>query len=212
MANREDSFDGDVYMVSSWRQSSSKYQRPCALVVLVAASFALAACGGPIPPNVADLGKSGVNDSEGSTTGASSGVSSSSLGEFTQGEQLQFARCMRSHGVANYPDPSANGGQLQNILKAGLDTQSPGYQAALQACKKYTPAGHMTPAQSAAENAKGLEFTQCMRLHGVSNYPDPSLGPDGQQVINLNPTHIDPNSSIVQRAQGVCQKAVPGFR
>jgi hypothetical protein len=64
---------------------------------------------------------------------------------------------MRSHGVTDFPDPSANGGQLQNIANSGVNTKSPTYQAALQACKKYTPAGNMTPAQSAAENAKGLE-------------------------------------------------------
>ena len=96
---------------------------------------------------------------------------------------------MRSHGVPDFPDPSASGGQLNAISAAGINTQSPTYQAALQACKKYSPAGHLTPAQSAADNAKGLEFSQCMRSHGVPNFPDPITGPTGGQAINLGLGH-----------------------
>ena len=58
-----------------------------------------------------------------------------------QSQQLQFAQCMRSHGVTNFPDPSASGGTLNAISAAGINTQSPTVQAALQACKQYTPAG-----------------------------------------------------------------------
>ena len=113
---------------------------------------------------------------------------------------------MRSHGVSKYPDPSTNGRQLQNIADAGLNPQSPTYRAALKACKKYTPSAHLSPSESAAEKARGLQFSQCMRLHGVPNYPDPSLGPNGEQVINLGPAHVDPSSPIVQAADGACRK------
>jgi hypothetical protein len=47
---------------------------------------------------------------------------------------LDFARCMRAHGVANFPDPTtANGGMGFNM--AGVDTHSPQYQSAQQACR-----------------------------------------------------------------------------
>jgi hypothetical protein len=119
---------------------------------------------------------------------------------------------MRSHGVTNYPDPSASGGQLQNIANSGVNTHSPTYQAALSACKKYTPAGNLTPAQSAAQNARGVEISQCMRSHGVPNFPDPITGPTGGQAINLSGTGIDQNSPTYQAAQAACQKLFPGSK
>jgi hypothetical protein len=108
--------------------------------------------------------------------------------------------------------PLANGGQLQNIANSGVNTQSPTYQAALQACKRYTPAGNMTPAQSAAENADGLLFSHCMRTHGVPNFPDPSTGPAVQQVMDLRGLGIDISRPAFQAANSACQKIVPGSK
>ena len=70
----------------------------------------------------------------------------------------------------------------------------------------------MTPAQSAVEDAKGLEFSECMRSHGVPNYPDPSTGPVGEQVIDLRGRDIDLNSPTFQAASSACQKIVPGSK
>jgi hypothetical protein len=57
-----------------------------------------------------------------------------------QTQALDFSRCMRAHGVLNFPDPSAsNGGVGYNV--AGVDTQSPQYQSAQQACRPQQPAG-----------------------------------------------------------------------
>ena len=129
--------------------------------------------------------------------------------ESDQSQQLQFARCMRTHGVTEFPDPSA-GGFLNAIAASGINTKSPAFQAALQACKKYTPEGNMTPAQSAAQTAKGLEFSQCMRSHGVPNFPDPSTGPAGEQVIDLRGLGIDPGSPTLQKASQACGR-ITGF-
>jgi hypothetical protein len=52
--------------------------------------------------------------------------------KLTQG--LNFARCMRAHGVPNFPDPTAvNGGMGFNL--SGLDLHSPQYQSATRACQ-----------------------------------------------------------------------------
>jgi hypothetical protein len=51
---------------------------------------------------------------------------------------LQFARCMRSHGVPNFPDLKAtagpNGNALVDLRGSGLNFQSPAFKAAAQAC------------------------------------------------------------------------------
>jgi hypothetical protein len=146
------------------------------------------------------------------TTGGTSAPAASNSARETQTQALQLSQCMRSHGVPNFPDPGAGGGLLQAIASAGIDTHSPAYQAALQACKQYTVAGNVTPAQRAADNAQGLEISQCMRSHGVPNFPDPTTGPTGAPAIDLRPEHIDPSSPAYQAASQACQRIVPGSK
>jgi hypothetical protein len=49
---------------------------------------------------------------------------------------LQFARCMRSHGVTNFPDPkivsSSQGNQVARL--PGINPQPPAFQTAAKAC------------------------------------------------------------------------------
>jgi hypothetical protein len=50
--------------------------------------------------------------------------------------ELQFARCMRGHGVPNFPDPkviSSSGGN-QQVYLPGINVQAPAFQAAAKAC------------------------------------------------------------------------------
>jgi len=47
--------------------------------------------------------------------------------------QLVFARCLRAHGVPNYPDPTVPGGS-QAGPPAGIDPQSPAFRAAARKC------------------------------------------------------------------------------
>lgn len=57
---------------------------------------------------------------------------------------LKFARCMRSHGVPAFPDPSVStaGGGLQiRIGGPGLDQSSPLFRHAMQACRSLLPGG-----------------------------------------------------------------------
>jgi hypothetical protein len=49
---------------------------------------------------------------------------------------LKFARCMRSHGIPGFPDPSAAGDGLSFPLPPGFDWNSPRVQAAQNACKR----------------------------------------------------------------------------
>jgi hypothetical protein len=125
----------------------------------------------------------------------------------SQSQQLQFAQCVRSHGVLDFPDPSPSRGFLSAISASDINTHSPTFQAALQACKKYNPDGNMAPAQSAAENTKALQFSQCMRSHGVPNFPDPSTGPVGEQVIDLRLAGIDLSSPTFQAASEAARRS-----
>ncbi|MFZ0378227.1 MAG: hypothetical protein WAL38_10400 [Solirubrobacteraceae bacterium] len=47
--------------------------------------------------------------------------------------ELAFARCMRAHGIPNFPDPSSySGGQVG--LPAAIDPQSPAFLTAARVC------------------------------------------------------------------------------
>jgi len=54
---------------------------------------------------------------------------------------------------------------------------------------------------SAGGSNAALEFSQCMRAHGVSDYPDP--GPGGE--VTFNNSDVNPSSPAFQAAQRTCQ-------
>jgi hypothetical protein len=110
---------------------------------------------------------------------------------------LVFARCMRSHGVPNYPDPQTlNGG----IGISVPDSNSPQVQSAEHACRSLAPPAP-TAAQQAQNLARELSYTRCMRSHGVPNFPDPQ--PNGD--MNLGGTGIDKRSPQLQHAMQACR-------
>ena len=57
-------------------------------------------------------------------------------------QALQWASCMRSHGLPNFPDPSVSNGVPQlDLSGTGIDPGSPQFQAAQQACRSQMPPG-----------------------------------------------------------------------
>jgi hypothetical protein len=51
-------------------------------------------------------------------------------------EQLNYAQCVRSHGVSGFPDPSSNGGFT---IPSSVDQNSSTFQSAENACKALLP-------------------------------------------------------------------------
>jgi hypothetical protein len=194
--------------VSGKRRPRRAFGVSLAIAGLAAMGLLAAACGGGSKdPGAAGAGRTTT------TAAPSAAASSGQSGQISQAQQLlELAQCIRSHGVPNFPDPSPTAGILGMIENSGVNPQSANFKAAVQACKKYEPGANLTPAQSAAQNAKGVEESQCMRSHGVPNFPDPTTGPVGEQVLNLRGTGIDPSSPTYQAAGQACQKLFPGSK
>jgi hypothetical protein len=167
-------------------------------ITLLAAALGLAACGSSSP----------------SATTAASGAAAAK-----QASGLAFARCIRAHGVPNFPDPTGNGqggieikqsarsGSGPSTEVNGVSVNGPAFRSAMQACRSYLPnGGHPTPAQTAQLKAKALAMSRCMRSHGVPNFPDPQFqtGPDGGFGIRLGGPGIDRSSPAFQAAQKTC--------
>ena len=52
---------------------------------------------------------------------------------------LKFARCMRTHGLPDFPDPTISGHGIQ--INFPVDPSSPQFQSALKACRAVAPPG-----------------------------------------------------------------------
>ena len=114
---------------------------------------------------------------------------------------LGLALCMRAHGISDFPEPSA-AGAIQVLPGQGsdLNPSNPRFRAAFNACRSiFGP--QPSPAQQAAQLAQGLKFADCMRAHGVTNFPDPSSG--GGFVVKSS-SDFNPNSPTFQSALRAC--------
>jgi hypothetical protein len=122
---------------------------------------------------------------------------------------VKFAGCMRHNGVSNFPDPNATGKLTIDAVANGssLDTSTPAFQRALSACKSLEPAGFMGTKRSAQQQQAGLRFAQCIREHGVKDFPDPL--PNGPLVDTTRiPSTAQPGGmSILHTAMQSCGAA-----
>jgi hypothetical protein len=134
-------------------------RRTIIIVVLAAAcAAALAACGGSKPTAPKPKGAA---------------------------KQYAAARCMRAHGVQNFPDPDSYGGNTVSmtpgsdvITIAGISFSGPAFTSAEKLCN---PLGLASPRPPVGEQLKRqlIAFAQCMRHHGLSNWADPTFPPGG---------------------------------
>lgn len=119
---------------------------------------------------------------------------------------LKASRCMRAHGVPNWPDPIL-GGHFGFLAFSGVNRYTPQYKAAFAYCTtRYHIFKHIsTPAQIAQSNAEAVKFSACMRSHGAADCPDP----DGEGAIDL-PSDTYESSPKVQRAEAACKSLREG--
>lgn len=210
--------------------------RPVSVMAgLACLSFFLGACeGGPAHNGVASLGHastttSGQSSAPTATSGGSGGGQAPSGGgggaappgglsatlrlggNYTQ--DLKFAECLRSHGLPNFPDPSSDG-TFHITSSNGVTPGSPQFQAAEKSCRKFMPNGGAapSPAQQARMLAQLLKYSECMRSHGVTEFPDPQSinGRVGFSITASPGSELDPNNPQFQAADKACESLVPG--
>jgi hypothetical protein len=158
-------------------------------VALVAASAALA------------VGCGGGSNNAASTSSADTGFQ----------QAVKFSACMRAHGLPNFPDPTQQaGGGIQLKVgpgQAGAGPGSPKFTAANQACRKYSPISKPGRTLTAAQQQQFLNYSQCMRTHGVPNFPDPKFSGGGAQIQLKG---IGPGAPGFDAATKACQSLQPG--
>jgi hypothetical protein len=109
------------------------------------------------------------------------------------GEMMAYSKCMRSHGILDFPDPTPNpGGPGGSFSWSGtgqnhdLDPSNPRYQAANKACQALLPDGGQLPSISAKQLATEVRMAVCMRSRGVPNFPDPDNTDGAFDLSNVN--------------------------
>jgi hypothetical protein len=154
----------------------------------VAAALLAAGCAHQASPGVASTGR-GTARASASASGAHASA-------------LAYSKCMRSHGIKDFPDPNSDG-ELTLDAQPGsdIDPNNPTYKAADAACKSLLPPQQKPPAGLKEAN---LKYAKCMRSHGVSDFPDPSA--DGTLQIQSKPgSDLDPNNPTYKAADAACK-------
>ncbi len=138
---------------------------------------------------------------------SSTGGSASAAGGATREQAaLAYARCMRSHGVPDFPDPDSNGNfHVGNNSVSGQET------AANQVCNHLLNVGtQLNAAQTQHTLSQLVKYAQCMRAHGVPNFPDPQItnggiGVPGGFTFDTSGLGLHQKSPQYQAAARACQ-------
>ena len=70
------------------------------------------------------------------------------------------------------------------------------------------PPASSSGSSSGSEGGQVEKFVSCMRHHGVPNFPDLVMSPNGG-AVPVRPVPIDKNSPTVQAARADCQSVLP---
>jgi hypothetical protein len=167
-----------------------RYRHPLFLTSLLAvAAFVLlaAGCGGGGSPGAA------------SSTNAAAG---------TQNAALAFARCLRAHGLPNWPDPISGGVFDKSKLRQTGYSVSQVRAVEDGACRHLLPSGPpQGPTITATDRTDYLKAAACMRSHGYADFPDPTFQ---NNTVQANvPSSINQDSPRFKSAATICTKLIP---
>ncbi|MGH3276124.1 MAG: hypothetical protein ACRDNZ_17585, partial [Streptosporangiaceae bacterium] len=161
-----------------WRGRPPALRIVAISAVLTGMALAVVACSSSSPGSTPDAGSSPV----------------------TTAQLVNFAQCMRSHGVKNFPDPVNGGFSFSGVGPHSVDPGSPAFQAAKAACIHLVPGEAQRLTVTAQELAAGDKLAACMRSHGFPAFPDPT----SQNVFDV-PKRINIALPSYQSAFRTCQ-------
>jgi len=121
---------------------------------------------------------------------------------------LAYARCMRAHGVPDFPDPDSHG--QFNVKGHSASSQE---TAANQVCHHLLNVGGQVDQRQQALGPL-LKYARCIRAHGLPNFPDPhydsgGIGtPSGIALGGRGANSV--NSPQFRSANQACRHLLPG--
>ena len=204
MANFRSSIFSTINWSNIWSLSSNKSvknstSRGSKKVALFTIVLALSAC------------TIGEEETKGVVSIDENTVSTTIFDEVTFEEGvLDFAQCMREEGI-NFPDPTFDidgNPQFDNVDVENEDEFEEAFTNCEDILRNALPEQFdLDPEVEAALVDASLEFSQCMREEGISNFPDPTPGEFG--FFAFRDAEIEWTSDDVQEAFEICQPENP---
>jgi hypothetical protein len=158
------------------------------LVALALVALIGAGCGSNAPSETGTAGSSGT----------------ARIKKLTAQERgVKFSECIRAHGVSDFPDPNAEG-----EYEYGVSVTPTVWQKAVHACKELEPPGALSAKRSPEQQSAGLRFAQCVRDHGVKDFPDPVNGEPLVDTYKIPSANRPGGMTILNAAMQKCGKLV----
>jgi hypothetical protein len=160
-----------------------------------------AGCGSNAPSGT------GAASSSGTPTTGSDTASSSDTGPnkklTVRDKGVEFAECIRAHGVADFPDPDAKG-----EFQYGVSVTPAVWQKATTACKDLQPPGALSSKRTPKQQSASLRFAQCIRDNGVKDFPDPVNGEPLVDTYKIPSSNKPGGMTILNAAMHKCGKVL----
>jgi hypothetical protein len=134
-----------------------------------------------------------------SVTGATSSTATADNSLSKQEKAVKFAGCMRANGVPNFPDPDPKG-----EFNFGVDVTVEVWTKAVDACKALKPPGALSAKRTPKEQSASLRFAQCVREHGVKDFPDPVNGEPLIDTYKIPSSNKPGGMTILNAATDAC--------
>jgi hypothetical protein len=162
--------------------------------------FVALALAGLIGLSSAGCGSNAVSESSGTTAGSPEATSSRAEKKLTKQEKaVKFAECLRANGVPHFPDPDPNGDS-----NFGVDVSREVWLKAVDACKTLKPPGALSSKRTPKEQSASLRFAQCVRDHGVKDFPDPVNGEPLIDTYKIPSSNKPGGMTILNAATHAC--------
>jgi hypothetical protein len=144
-----------------------------ATIAVIAVTSAGCSSHSPADTGSATIGTPGASSGNGTAAGNSTHGAKGTAS--TREQAVKFAECMRGNGVSGFPDPDAFGTlTIDGVVNgSSVDTSSASWKRAIGACQDLQPAGFTGKGRSPQQQQAAVRFAQCIRDHGVKDFPDP---------------------------------------
>jgi len=122
-------------------------------------------------------------------------------------QAVKFAECMRHNGVKAFPDPDASGTFTIETITNGtaIDTNSAAFTRAITTCKDLEPPGFTGFRRTPEQQQAVLEFAQCIRDNGVTDFPDPAVDDPMIDTNRIPSSATSAGMSILHAAMEKCR-------
>jgi hypothetical protein len=162
---------------------------PAALAMVALISLIGAGCGSKAP-------------TESATTPAAAATSTKTK-LTARDKAVKFAECIRAHGVSDFPDPNA-----KNDFEYGVSVSPAVWKQATTACKDLQPPGTLSSKRTPKQQSASLRFAQCIRDHGVKDFPDPVNGEPVVDTYKIPSSNRPGGMTILNAAMKACARGL----